>query len=103
MKKNLLFTFLLVLIVIGAIAQEQDTTKTTFSSSGPGEQFNADSLVKHELSPLDITKDRGLYIITPDGKMQLRILGSVRYSILYDFVDMPVKKVYNSYYIPTGA
>ena len=101
-KISLISCFLL-LAVLFAFPQETDTTKTTFSTSGPGDQFKADSLVKHELSPLDIGKDRGLYIITPSGKMQLRILGSVRYSVLYDFVELSKKKSFNTYYIPTGA
>ncbi len=103
MKKNFSFTFLLVLLAVVANAQVQDTTNTTISTSGPGEQFNQDTLVKHELSPLDIQKDRGLYIVTPDGKMQLRILGSVRYSVQYDMVELPIKKTFNTYYVPTGS
>jgi hypothetical protein len=72
------------------------------STGGPAEQFKADSLVKEELAPLDIGIDRGLYIVTADGKMQLRILGSVRFFALYDLVEMTVKKTFNTYFIPTG-
>ena len=41
---------------------------------------------------LDIGKERGLFIITSDGKMQLRILGSVRFSMLYDMIETLIKK-----------
>ena len=102
MKKTLIITILLTLTAGLVFAQDPDTSKTMISSTGPSEQFKADTLVKRELSPLDIGKDRGLYIVTSDGKMQLRILGSVRYSLLYDNIDFPVKKSFNTYYIPTG-
>ena len=38
----------------------------------------ADTTKAIEDAPLDIAQDRGLYILTPDRRMQLRILGSVR-------------------------
>lgn len=103
MIKKLLFTFLSVLISIGIFAQESDSTKTTLSTDGPGAQFATDTTIAPDASPLDIGEKRGLYIITPDGKMQMRILGSVRYFVLYDMVELPVKKNFNSYFIPTGA
>jgi hypothetical protein len=99
--KNLLTVFILFLS-IAAFAQESDSVKTMISSNAQADQFKADTLVKQEVSPLDIGDDRGLYILTKDGKMQLRILGSVRFSILYDFIDFPTKKTFNTYYIPTG-
>ncbi len=80
----------------------KDTSKTTISSIGPKEEFKIDTIIKQEDSPLDIASDRGLYITTHDGKMQLRILGSVRFSALYDLVEMPIKHTFNTYYIPTG-
>lgn len=80
----------------------QDTTKTSISSAGPKEEFKLDTIIRTEESPLDIASDRGLYITTDDGIMQLRILGSIRYSALYDFVDMPLKHTFNTYYISTG-
>jgi hypothetical protein len=90
--KNLLTVFILFLS-IAAFAQESDSVKTMISSNAQADQFKADTLVKQEVSPLDIGDDRGLYILTKDGKMQLRILGSVRFSILYDFIDFPTKKL----------
>ena len=101
-KKIFHITCIIILWVHIAFSQEQDTSKTITSTNVPAEQFKADSLVQEEFSPLDIGKDRGLYILTTDGKMQLRILGSVRYSVLYDMVEIPVKKTFNTYFIPTG-
>ncbi len=101
-KKIFHITCILILWIHLAFSQDQDTSKTTMSTGGPAEQFKADSLVKEELGPLDIGKDRGLYIVTADRKMQLRILGSVRFFALYDMVEIPVKKTFNTYFIPTG-
>jgi len=101
-KKIFHITCIIILWVHLAFSQDQDTSKTMQSTNEPAEQFKADSLVKEELAPLDIGKDRGLYIVTADGKMQLRILGSVRFFALYDLVEIPVKKTFNTYFIPTG-
>ena len=101
-KKIFLITCIMFLWVHLAFSQDQDTSKTMQSTNVPAEQFKPDSLVKGEFSPLDIGADRGLYILTADGKMQLRILGSVRFFALYDMVEMPVKKTFNTYFIPTG-
>lgn len=81
---------------------DTDTTKKIITSSQMGEEFETDTLAIEESSPLDISNDRGLYLLAPDGNMQLRILGSIRFSALYDMVEMPVKKSFNTYYIPTG-
>lgn len=81
---------------------DTDTTKKIISSSQRSDEFETDTLTIEESSPLDISNDRGLYLVAPDGNMQLRILGSIRFSALYDMVEMPVKKNFNTYYIPTG-
>jgi len=84
-------------------SQSHDTLKTIISTSSvKQETINTDSIVKHEVSPLDISKNRGLFIIAQDGAMQLRILGSVRLSALYDLNELPIKKTFSTYYIPTG-
>ena len=102
-------TSILIFLVIGFLfsskfvsSQEQDSTKSNISSTGPKEEFAVDTIVKHEESPLDISKDRGLFIHDAEGKMQLRILGSIRFSALYDWVEMPLQHTFNTYYIPTG-
>lgn len=95
----LLITYFLGLF---SLVSAQKTLQATTSSGDQNIQFEKDSLDKKEASPLDIDDDRGLYILTKDGKMQLRILGSVRFSVLYDFNDYPIKKTFNTYYIKTG-
>ncbi len=101
MKKYISILFFLTFATFVAVSQ--DTTRTTISSNTSAQQFKGDTLAKQEVSPLDIASDRGLYILTKDGKMQLRILGSVRFSVLYDMVELPVKGIFSTYYIPTGA
>lgn len=96
-----LLSSLLMLMAL-TVAGQTDSTKTINMSSQSAEIFAKDSTERQENSPTDITSDRGLYILTKDGNMQLRILGSVRFSVLYDFVDLPVKNAFNTYYIPIG-
>lgn len=81
----------------------QDTVKAIVISTKPTQKISKDTVVKAEVSPLDISKDRGLFIVTHDGKMQLRILGSVRFSAFYDDVELLTKNTFNTYYIPTGT
>jgi len=102
--------YLLLLSIMWAfntwgLAQEielADTTKPLISVHDQTEDFKPDTLDIEETSPLDISNDRGLFLLAPDGKMQLRILGSIRFSALYDMVEMPIKTSFNTYYIPTG-
>ena len=79
-----------------------DSTRATIGAAFKPDSLAADSTLVDDAAPLDIAKDRGLYIVTPDGKMQLRILGSVRYLIVYDDIDMVSKNNFLTYMIPTG-
>lgn len=103
-KKSVLFLLICFsLFSTKVFSQEQDSSKAVLSSIGPGEEFEIDTIVQQEASPLDISQDRGLFITASDGQMQLRILGSVRFSALYDMVEIPIKHTFNTYYIPTGS
>ena len=73
-----------IVLVNTADTNQSDTTKIT------------------EDAPLDIANNRGLFIITPDGKLQLRILGSVRYLVVYDELNLGSKNDFNTYQITTG-
>lgn len=83
-------------------AQGVDSTRTVISVDNQNQQFELDSIGKKENYALDIGLDRGLFIVTSDGKMQMRILGSVRFLLINDFVNFPIKKSFKTYYIPTG-
>jgi len=88
--------------VFGQADIEQDTAKAIVKINEATEIIEPDTIVKEEVSPLDISKNRGLFIVTKDGKMQMRILGSVRFSAFYDDVELPVKSTLNTFFIPTG-
>jgi hypothetical protein len=68
-----------------------------------GDTIQADTSKIIEDAPLDTGPDRGLFIVTPDQKMQLRILGSVRYLAVYDNVNFNSKNSFNTFFIPTPS
>ncbi|MGB5242327.1 MAG: DcaP family trimeric outer membrane transporter [Lutimonas sp.] len=102
MRKKLSILILVLLASFLSVAQVTDTTTTKTTSNRSAKQFERDTLETQKVSPLDIADDRGIYILTKDGNMQLRILGSVRFALNDDFVILPVKKTFNTYFIPTG-
>jgi len=102
MKKITTLLILIFLVALKGVAQVTDTIPAQITSNRSAKQFERDTLETQKVSPLDITDDRGIYILTKDGNMQLRILGSVRFAINDDFVILPVQNTFNTYYIPTG-
>ncbi|RLD25537.1 MAG: hypothetical protein DRI54_04670 [Bacteroidetes bacterium] len=68
-------------------------------------QFQQDTSVAdhRELSPLDIQSDRGIFILSHDHLLQLRILGSVRVMFNYNDRDLLSKTAFNPYEISTGS
>ena len=103
MKIKLSILILVLLSSFSGVAQVTDTIPSQMSSSSSAKQFAQDTLAMKKVSPLDIADDRGIYILTKDGNMQLRILGSVRFALNDDFAILPVQKTFNTYYIPVGA
>ncbi|MGB5236101.1 MAG: hypothetical protein WBN59_00610, partial [Flavobacteriaceae bacterium] len=103
MKKIKTLFILIFVVSLKGVAQVTDTIPSQMTSNSSAKQFAQDTLRKQEVSPLDIADDRGIYILTKDGNMQLRILGSVRFALNDDFAILPVQKTFNTYYIPVGA
>lgn len=103
MRKKLSILIFALLSSFLGFAQVTDTIPSQTTSNSSAKQFAQDTLRKQEVSPLDIADDRGIYILTKDGNMQLRILGSVRFALNDDFAILPVQKTFNTYYIPVGA
>jgi hypothetical protein len=65
------------------------------------EGFEHDTISQYQdVYPLDIASDRGLFILSPDRMMQMRILGSVRVLMNYGDQAMPEKLTFNPYEIP---
>lgn len=78
------------------------TVVTLVNSENAGDKFTTDSLDRHnEVSPLDIQSDRGIFILSHDHLMQLRILGSVRTLLTYNDRDLSSKTAFNPYETPT--
>ena len=71
-----------------AYGQVPDSSKVFIGSAYSLDSMNLDSTKIIEDAALDIAQDRGLFIVTPDRQMQLRILGSVRYLVVYDDRDL---------------
>lgn len=55
-----------------------------------------------ENSPLDIQAGRGIYIMADENKLQMRIMGSIRFSAFYDNRNMTSPNSFSTYLIPTG-
>jgi len=102
MKIKLSILIIILLTSFLGVAQVTDTIPSQTTSNRSAKQFAQDTLAMKKVSPLDIADDRGIYILTKDGKMQLRILGSVRFALNDDFAILPVQKTFNTYYIPVG-
>ncbi|TDQ19285.1 hypothetical protein DFQ04_1106 [Algoriphagus boseongensis] len=75
----------------------------TIIGTSSADTVRRDSTRIQEAAPLDIADDRGLYIRTTDGKIQLRILGSVRYLVVFDGLNLSSKNSFRTDEIPTGA
>lgn len=76
-----------------------DTTKVVVGA--PDNQISKDTLNTQD-SPLDIDENRGIFIMADNGNTQLRILGSIRFSALFDNKLLGDKSRFNTYDIPTG-
>lgn len=97
----LFFCFILLTIPINILAQETDSTKIYIGSAAALDSLTNDTTKIIEDAALDIGQDRGLFIVTPDGKMQLRILGSVRYLLVYDDLNLNSKNAFHTFEIGT--
>ena len=94
----------MVILPEGIRAQEigEEGVKTIVTSLA-SDTLQSDTLKIIEDAPLDIAQNRGLFIVTPDKKMQLRILGSVRYLVVFDNINLPSKNDLNTSQIPTPS
>ena len=95
--------------------KKQDTTKTSVDDTirslndttkvvvgAPANQIMKDTTNTQD-SPLDIDESRGIFIMADNGNIQFRILGSIRFSALFDNKLITDKSRFNTYDIPTGA
>jgi hypothetical protein len=101
LKKLLFLSF--VLFSLAAHAQDPTDNKVVITTAPNDSQLKTDTLDTSENYALDISQSSGLFIVTKDGKLQMRILGSVRVLWLEDFLNFPLKTSFDSYYVPIGA
>lgn len=107
--RNWVYAFFFLFILLAAIpgisiAQGNKSDQVNkIMSLNVGDTIHSDTTKIIEDAPLDIGQNRGLFIVTPDKKMQLRILGSVRYLAVYDNVNFKDKNSFNTFFIPTPA
>jgi len=92
---------LMFLLPFAAIAQRKPKKSAINTTSV--DTLRSDSSKVIEDAPLDIAQNRGIFIVSPDRMVQLRILGSVRYLIVYDQLDLTDKNSFSTYGIPMGA
>ena len=83
-------------------AKSDTTVVKPVSAQDAGDYFQTDTLGHNELSPLDIQSNRGIYILSQDQLLQLRILGSVRVMFNGNDRNLESKTAFNPYEIPTG-
>ena len=86
-----------------AYAQDKDDAKLIMTTDSDSTSLRTDSLENTEHYALDVSQTSGLFIRTSDGKLQMRILGSMRFPVLQDFVNVPLKTSFDSYYVPIGS
>ncbi len=86
------------------VLKQQDTARVYAGETGPVQNFDRDTIVEtpNDFSPLDIGSNRGIFILSANKMLQLRILGSVRSSFHYGDDDLESKNTFNPYDIPTG-
>lgn len=104
--RSTFFTLILFHLSLLAYSQNEEVKTDSISLLG-GDKATVDSLNNDpnkviEDAALDIGQNRGLFIITPDQKMQMRILGSVRYLVVHDQFALKTKSSFYTWEIPTG-
>lgn len=98
----LLFTFQIQNVKSQNVSSENASAALLSKKTISTDLTQFDSTRVHEKAPLDIPKNRGLRIITQDGKLKMRILGSIRYLMVFDDKNLSSENTFNTAQIPTG-
>ncbi len=83
-----------------------DTTMARVKYSTPDSTVLQRDTLQHmhnDVSPLDIGGSRGIFILSPERLLQLRILGSVRANFNFSDQDLIDYQTFNPYLIPTNT
>lgn len=91
--------------VLEEMVQEVDTARAYTGDGEEVEKFQKDTIKEtpNDFSPLDIGSNRGIFILSANKLLQLRILGSVRANFHYTDEDLESKQTFNPYEIPTAT
>ncbi len=91
--------------VIQQMTQEVDTARAYTGDGEQVEKFQKDTIKEtpNDFSPLDIGSNRGIFILSANKLLQLRILGSVRANFHYSDENLESKQTFNPYEIPTRS
>jgi hypothetical protein len=84
----------------------RDTTKAQVNfNPSDSTVFAKDTIqdVHEDQSALDIGSSRGIFILSSNGMLQLRISGSVRANFNYSDQNLTDNNTFNPYYIPTDV
>ena len=86
------------------MVQEIDTARA-YTSGEEVEKFQKDTIKEtpNDFSPLDIGSNRGIFILSSNKLLQLRILGSVRANFHYTDEELESKETFNPFEIPTNS
>ena len=91
---------IIFLAVYALLSQSQDSKRVTVGNVS--DTLHSDTTKIIEDAALDIAQNRGFFIYTRDGKMQLRILGSVRLLTVFDYKNLETKNHLTVLEIPVG-
>jgi hypothetical protein len=108
MKGNKTWILIFICLVFATnsfdVLGQEDTTRANVSISNTDTtKFQKDTIQygHNAVSPLDIGSTRGIFILSADRMLQLRIYGSVRANFNYTNQDLSNNQSFNSYEIPT--
>lgn len=91
--------------VVDQMTQEVDTSRAYSGNADEAEKFQKDTIKEtpNDFSPLDIGSNRGIFILSANKLLQLRILGSVRANFHYTDHELESKQTLNPFDIPTAS
>ena len=90
----------------GQDGMDKDTAraKVTYNKVDSSSVSRDTTHLRHNVdAATDIASDRGIFILSADRKLQLRILGSVRVNFNYTDQDMNDYQTFNPYEVPTNV
>jgi len=91
---------------VSAVVLEEDTIKAQVNFNPTDSTvFQKDTIqdMHNDVSPLDIGSGRGIFILSSNQLLQLRILGSVRANFNFSDQDLVDYQTFNPYYVPTNV